>query len=130
MKIKFEKMTISHLTEINLDEFDDFWNENILKNELENSASYYITAKLNDEIVGFAGLNFILDEAHISNIVVKKTKRNQKIGSKLLENLIEKAKTTSSLITLEVSEENPVAIHIYQKYGFETVRKKKKILQK
>jgi len=130
MKIEFEKMTLSHLSEINLDDFDDFWNENILKNELKNSDSYYIIAKLDSEIVGFAGLNFILDEAHISNIVVKKTKRNQKIGSKLLENLIEKAKTTSSLITLEVSEENPVAIHIYQKYGFETVRKKKKILQK
>ena len=130
MKIEFEKMTLSHLSEINLDDFDDFWNENILKNELKNSDTYYIIAKLDSEIVGFAGLNFILDEAHISNIVVKKTKRNQKIGSKLLENLIEKAKTTSSLITLEVSEENPVAIHIYQKYGFETVRKKKKILQK
>lgn len=130
MKIKFEKMTISHLTEINLDEFDDFWNENILKNELENSASYYIVCRLDEKIVGFAGLNFILDEAHISNIVVKKTHRNQKIGSKLLENLIKKAKSTSSLITLEVSEENPVAIHIYKKYGFETVRKKKKILQK
>lgn len=128
--MKIKEMSIEDLDKIDLDEFDDFWNENILKSELENPTSYYIIAKLENEIVGFAGLNFILDEAHISNIVIKKTHRNKKIGSKLLSELIEKAKSTSSLITLEVSEENPVAIHIYKKYGFETVRKKKKILQK
>lgn len=128
--MEIKKMSIVDLDKINLDEFDDFWNENILRNELESNNSYYIIAKLGNEIVGFAGLNFVLDEAHIANIVVKKSNRNEKIGSTLLTELIKKAKTTSSLITLEVSEENPVAIHLYQKYGFETVREKEKILQK
>jgi len=47
-------------------------------------------------------------------------------GSKLLEHLIDKAKVTSSLITLEVNEKNLTAIHIYEKYGFEKVGIRKK----
>ena len=119
-------MTINDLDNLNLDDFDDFWNMNILRSELSNENSYYIIAKSEKDILGFAGLNFILDEAHIANIVVKKDKRRLKIGSKLLEALIKKASTTSSLITLEVNEKNIPAISLYKKYGFETLGFRKK----
>lgn len=72
------KMTLDDLEQINLDEFDDFWNYNILKEELLSDASYYIVAKSENEILGFAGLKFLLDEAHITNIVTKKDKRNSR----------------------------------------------------
>ena len=48
------------------------------------------------------------------------------IGSKLLEKLIKKAEEASSLITLEVNEENKPAIHLYEKYGFKLLGKRKK----
>lgn len=48
------------------------------------------------------------------------------IGSKLLEELIKKAEEVSSLITLEVNEENKPAIHLYEKYGFKLLGKRKK----
>ena len=47
MNIKIEKMTKEHLNRIkeNLEnDFDEFWNENVLKSELENPASMYIVA--------------------------------------------------------------------------------------
>lgn len=47
MNIKIEKMTKEHLDKIkeNLEnDFDEFWNENVLKSELENPASMYIVA--------------------------------------------------------------------------------------
>ena len=47
MNINIEQMNIKHLDKIkeNLKEdFDEFWNENVLKNELENPASTYIVA--------------------------------------------------------------------------------------
>lgn len=47
-------------------------------------------------------------------------------GSLLLENLINKAKNSSVLITLEVNEKNFSAIHLYEKYGFEKVGLRKK----
>lgn len=125
MNFEIENMQKNHLNMINIDEFDDFWNINILKNDLKSSSSIYIIAKQKDNIVGFAGINIILDEAHIVNIAVRKDMRNLKIGSKLLENLINRASKISSLITLEVNVQNLPAIHLYEKYGFEYVRKKK-----
>lgn len=47
-------------------------------------------------------------------------------GSLLLEGLINKAKLSSILITLEVNEKNLPAIHLYEKYGFEKVGIRKK----
>ena len=75
-------MTLSDLDKIkeNLETgFDDFWNYNILKNELENKSSTYFCIKENDSIVGFSGITIVLDEADITNIVIKKTHRNKRI---------------------------------------------------
>ena len=68
-------MTLADLNSIKnnlISEFDDFWNYNILKEELDNNNSNYIMAKLNNEIIGFAGIKIILNEADIMNIVTKK----------------------------------------------------------
>jgi len=124
-------MTISDLNSIKdilTIEFDDFWNYNIFKSELENENSKYIVALLDNEIVGFAGIWQVLDEAHITNIVTKKTYRNQGIGSLLLKNLIticKNSKETNS-ITLEVNEENIIAQELYKKFGFKILGERKK----
>ena len=57
--------------------FDDFWNYNILKDELLAENSKYIIALSNNEIVGFAGIKILLDEADIMNIVTKKIYKKQ-----------------------------------------------------
>lgn len=128
MEFQVCEMLSRHLSQIKFDDFDDFWNENIFKQDFLSPTSYYVVAIANDEVLGFAGLNFVFDEAHISNIAVRKDNRGLGIGSRLLEALIKKAKCSSRLITLEVNEQNFSAIHLYQKYGFETVRKKEKVL--
>lgn len=108
-------------------EFDDFWNENVFKQELENTNSKYVVYTENDEILGFAGIWICIDEAHITNIVVKKSHRNNKIGSKLLEELVNLAKSLSlNSITLEVRSDNLAAIKIYEKYNFENLGIRKK----
>lgn len=120
-----EKMSIYDLDLISniLDtEFDDFWNYNILKNELENINSHYIICKLNDEIVGFAGISIILDIAELNNIVIKKSYRSSGISKLLLENLIDISKKNNcQKLNLEVSSKNIVAINLYKKYDFKQV---------
>lgn len=101
-------------------EFDDFWTTDNLKSELENSTSKCIVAKSNDKIVGFAGIWFSVDDAHITNIVVHKDFRHKGIGSMLLEKLIELAKVKNSL-TLEVNTKNTDAHGLYLKYGFKNL---------
>ena len=76
--MKIEKMAIQDLDLINLEDFDDFWTYNILKEELLSDTSIYIMVKTQDDIVGFAGIKFLLDEAHITNIVIRKDKRNMR----------------------------------------------------
>lgn len=126
MDIEIRQMLLSDLETIKdylISDFDDFWNYNILKEELISENSKYIVAILNKtEIVGFAGIKIIFDEADIMNIVTKKTYRNVGIGSSLLERLIVISKNLKlSSITLEVNEENISAIHMYKKFGFKSL---------
>lgn len=89
--------------------------------------SYYIVAKQNQEIIGFAGIIKIIDEVNIMNIVVRKDKRKEGIGSKLLNKIFEIAKEKNAqTITLEVNEKNLPAIRLYQKFGFEQTGLRKK----
>ena len=70
----FEKIRLNLETD-----FDNFWNENILKDEILKENRKYIVCKENDEIIGFAGISIILKEAELMNIVVRKNKRNNGI---------------------------------------------------
>ena len=121
-----------HLTEM----FDDFWKYQIFFEEIVNTTSSYLVAKLDDSfphltekthIVGFAGFKPIIDEANIMNVVVRKDMRNLGIATKLLEALckvcVEKGCTS---ITLEVNENNLPAIGLYKKQNFQIIGKRKK----
>lgn len=125
MDIKIEKMTLTDLDKIKnilTTDFDDFWNYNILKDELEAKNSHYVVAMLNNEIVGFAGIKIIIDEADIMNIVTKKAYQNQGIGTLLLEKLIYISQSLNlHSLSLEVNEENKTALHLYEKLGFEKI---------
>lgn len=131
MDLKIEKMTLDDLNSIKdiiISDFDNFWNYNILKEELECSNSYFVIAKNNNnEIVGFAGFKIIVDEANIMNIVVKKSFRHNGIGSILLDYLISYAKDKNlKTITLEVNEHNLSAIRLYDKFNFDHLGIRKK----
>lgn len=79
--IKTFQMTMIDLESIKdnlIEEFDNFWDYNILKEELSSSNSYYIVAKLNKNIVGFTGIKIIFDQAELMNIVTKKDMRNNR----------------------------------------------------
>ena len=131
MDFKIDKMSLEDLISIKdilTTEFDDFWNYEILKSELESTNSYFFVAKnISGEIVGFAGIKIILDEADIMNIVVKKDFRNIGIGALLLDYMIYYSKNIDlKTITLEVNEINIPAIKLYEKFDFEKLGIRKK----
>ena len=129
-KIKILPMSNSDIDAITPNfetEFDKFWNINTLKNDFSNPNSTYIIAKIDDEIVGFAGFLKICDEANIMNIVTKVDKRHLGIGSKLMQALIDEAKKQNlTSITLEVNDKNFQAIKLYEKFGFKRIGLRKK----
>lgn len=124
-KIQISNMTLEDIEAISPifnTEFDEFWTINNLRNDFLNPNSTYFIAKLNDEIVGFAGILKICDEANIMNIVTKINKRNLGIGTKLLQALILSSKEQNcTSITLEVNEHNKEAIHLYEKFNFKRI---------
>ena len=129
--VQIFKMTISDLNEIEdvlFSDFDDFWSINTFKSELLNPNSKYIVAKINNEIVGFAGIWKAVDDVHITNIVTAKNFRRQNIASKLLSNLIQMAENEDGItsITLEVNANNVPAKKLYEKFNFKTVGLRKK----
>ena len=127
--IEVKLMTLDDLETIKdilASDFDEFWNYNVFKEELQSENSKYLVAKLNNEIIGFAGIKIIIDKADIMNIVTKKTYRNQGIGTFLLNGIITLCKKLNlSSISLEVNEINKSAIHLYENFGFEKVGNRK-----
>lgn len=130
MEIIINEMTLfdfEKIKDILITDFDEFWNPEILENELKKLNSKYIVAKIENEIVGFAGINYNYDYVEIMNIVSKKTYRRKGIASALLEKLILNSKEFNvSKIGLEVSEKNIPAIKLYEKLGFKQVGRRKK----
>jgi ribosomal-protein-alanine N-acetyltransferase len=75
--------------------------------------------KVNDEIIGFSVIMFVLDECHLLNISIKKSMQKQGYGSHLLNEVIRRANLAySKTIYLEVRVSNQAAIHLYDKHGF------------
>lgn len=125
-----ENLNISDMKLCDLDEieaiyntdFENTWKFSTLKSELSNPFSKCIIARLNNKVVGFAGIWFSVDDAHVTNIVVKKSHRNKGIGSLLLEKLINLTKENcKSCLTLEVNTNNIYAQRLYTKYNFKNL---------
>ena len=121
-KITIKTMDLNDLNQIAdclENKFDDFWTYDILKNDLNSNISIYLVAKINEQIIGFAGFKIILDEAELMNIVVRKDLRNYGIGSLLMEHIITELKNKKiTTLHLEVAKNNKSAILLYKKFGF------------
>ena len=96
------------VAKISILSFSSPWSTESYIQEIKNPVALYLVAVINNNIVGFIGTWNVLDESHITNVAVHPDFRKQKIGSLLLENLIntcEKQHNTSSF-DLEVSANN------------------------
>ena len=105
-------------------------NFNYKLTEKEFSTNPYlkiITYVEKDKIIGFLLYSLIYDRIEIEQFEVITKERGKGIGDKLLKYLIEKYQDTDiKNITLEVKEDNIVAINLYEKYGFKKVSTREK----
>lgn len=70
-------------------------------------------------ILGFVGLWFMANEAHLANIAVREAYRQRGVGELLLISVIKLAiERDARFITLEVRSTNKAAQALYKKYGF------------
>ncbi len=123
--ILFLPMTIEDLENMKdslSTDFDDFWDYNTFKDDFTSPLSKYFVAKGQDAIMGWIGIKIVLEEAELMNVVVQKKYRNQKIGSYLLDHIIQFCKINKlKIINLEVNVKNTIAIDLYKKYNFKQI---------
>ena len=77
------------------------------------------------KILGYTIMTMGVGEAHVLNISVDPNEQGKGVGRKMMESLIEKAKSEAETMFLEVRPSNPGAIALYQKLGFNEIGTRK-----
>lgn len=80
-----------------------------------NPFGRYLLELKDGKIIAYLYYSDIYDRAEINQIEVETSYRNQKIATKLLQEMLKNIKKD---ITLEVRKDNFPAIHLYKKFGF------------
>lgn len=112
--------------------FSTPWSRKMLAEELDNQCACLLSAVdvETGRIVGYAGVQVILDEGYITNIAVLPEYRRQGIAGKLLQVFLNFATANKlSFLTLEVRESNVAAIVLYGSRGFRSVGRRKNYYQ-
>ena len=128
--VRIVPMNADHLDEVAELEricFSVPWSRNMLAEELDNLLSAFLVAlDDNDKVVGYAGVQIILDEGYITNVAVRPECRRQGIAAKLLQVFLDFAKANKlAFLTLEVRASNYDAIALYGSRGFRSVGRRK-----
>jgi ribosomal-protein-alanine N-acetyltransferase len=131
-RVRIEPMTAAHLPRVREIEDKSFavpWPRDAYRAEIEENrvACYMVASDEQGELVGFAGMWVVLDEAHITTLAVDPKRRGQGIGSRLLLALVDRAlERGARWMTLEVRKSNAVAMALYRKFGFRDVAIRKR----
>ena len=113
--------------------FSTPWSKNAFADAVDSQNYEYIVALdgSNGNVVGYAGMQVVLDEAEITNIAVDEQYRKRGIAGKLIESLeILCDRRDVKYLHLEVRQSNAVARSLYTKCGFEIDGMRKNFYQK
>lgn len=106
--------------------FSHPWTEEMLQQELWNEAAVIIVALREDGVVlGYAGLQTVLDEGYINNVAVAANVRRQGIADELIAAFVRFGQAKLAFLTLEVRASNAPAIALYMKHGFAQVGRRR-----
>ena len=106
------------------------WSEKMFVQELSNakpfSFSRVLRIKESPQILGYTCFWILGPEVHLHTLAISPHSRNWGLGSCLLEWVLEKGKEEkASVAFLEVRSSNIPAIHLYKKYSFQEIGKRK-----
>ncbi len=88
----------------------------------EHLSDYEGVAQNKHNILGYASMWLMVDEAHLTSIAVRGTHRRRGVGELLLISIINSAaQLNAQIVTLEVRASNLEAQALYEKYGFTRV---------
>jgi ribosomal-protein-alanine N-acetyltransferase len=126
VRISVEPMRVADLPavhEIERASFTTPWPTHAYRTELEtNRLATYVVMRAGDEIVAFAGMWLMVDEAHVTTFAVAPAWRRRHLGERLILALLDVAvRRGAHEATLEVRLSNLPARRLYEKFGFRPV---------
>lgn len=129
MEYNIVPMDRSHIPQIAALERECFstpWSEAMLTEVLFDAQASFIVAESEDGgVLGYAGLQVVLDEGYIDNIAVDPNARRHGVADELLDVFCRFGEANLAFLTLEVREFNAPAIALYRKHGFEEAGRRK-----
>jgi [ribosomal protein S18]-alanine N-acetyltransferase len=126
LRVSIEPMGLDDLPTVQAIEEASFttpWPPHAYRSEIEsNRLAQYIVARVGGQVVAYAGMWMMVDEAHVTTFAVHPRWRRQRIGERLLLTLLDLARGRRAReATLEVRLSNLAARRLYEKYGFRPV---------
>lgn len=99
------------------------WSATLFLQEMaRRSDRYYIVAKTDGDLIGYGGMITGGPEAHITTLAVDPEFQRQKVGTKVLIDLLQTARDRGAgSVSLEVRKSNIGAQRLYEDYGFKPV---------
>jgi ribosomal-protein-alanine N-acetyltransferase len=98
------------------------WSRNVFQSEIELARGcerHYIVARAGGVVIGYAGLMFVVGDAHVTNIAVASERQRAGVGTRLLAELgWEAVNRGCEALTLEVRVSNTGAQALYRSFGF------------
>jgi ribosomal-protein-alanine N-acetyltransferase len=107
------------------------WSHGVFVSELAlRRGRAYRVARIGREIVGYVGLMFVEDEAHITTIAVAPQHQRHGIGTQIMLGAVRIARGEHARrISLEVAVGNTRAQALYRRFGFAPIGVRKKYYQ-
>lgn len=117
-----QESDLERIMEIEQASFSTPWSPHAFISELkDNEYARYFCLELDEEIIGYMGLWFILEEGHITNVAIAPEYRGNRSGEVLMRSVIQTmVKEGMERMTLEVRASNSPAKRLYECLGFVT----------
>lgn len=121
--IWFDSMEEKHLDqvmEIEVRSFSSPWTRSAYLYELTNNDfAHYISVRRGDQILGYAGMWVILDDAHITTLAVHPDYRGRGLGRMIMLEMMRRSiPLGATRMTLEVRNSNLAGRRLYTSLGF------------
>lgn len=95
------------------------WSNRSFENELVNPHAIFLVGIENGKILAYGGIWMVVDEAHVTNVMVVPEARRRGSGRNLMLHLLNAGKEKGmSCSTLEVRVSNHGAIALYKSLGY------------
>ncbi len=98
------------------------WSEGVFRDELGQSSRVYLVAEREGQLIGFAGLMLVEDDAHVTTLAVDSAVRQRGVGTRLMLELVAAVLDRGARnLTLEVRATNEGAQRLYNRFGMSAV---------